>query len=68
MITVRWKTVKVKPKDAYSVRRVYGRLARMRGRGPLRHHLTVLVLSRGNILLLSAHHLVNASIIREVVQ
>jgi hypothetical protein len=39
---VRWETVKVSLKDAYRIRRIYRRLAKMRGRGNL-HRLTVFI-------------------------
>src|SRR5919112_5721782 len=42
MLPVQWETVKVSRKDAYRIRRVYRRLAKMRGRGHL-HRLTVFV-------------------------
>jgi hypothetical protein len=42
LLPVRWETVKVSLKDAYRIRRVYRRLAKMRGRGHLRR-LTVFV-------------------------
>jgi hypothetical protein len=42
MLSVRWETVKVGFKDAYKIRRIYRRLAKMRGRGHLRR-LTVFV-------------------------
>ncbi len=42
MLPVQWETVKVTVKDTYRIRRVYRRLARMRGRGHLRR-LTVFV-------------------------
>ncbi len=42
MLPVRWETVKVSLKDAYRIRRIYGRLAGMRGRGSL-HRLTVFI-------------------------
>ena len=42
MLPVRWETVKVSLKHVYEIRRVYRRLAKMRGRGHLRN-LTVLV-------------------------
>ena len=42
MLPVRWETVKVSLKDAYRIRRIYMRLAKMRGRGHLRR-LTVFV-------------------------
>jgi hypothetical protein len=36
LLPVRWETVKVTLKDAYKIRRIYRRLAKMRGRGYLR--------------------------------
>ena len=42
MLPVRWETVKVSLKDAYRIRRIYRRLAKIRGRGHL-HRLTVFV-------------------------
>ena len=42
LLPVRWETVKVNLKDAYRIRRIYRRLAKMRGRGCL-HRLTVFV-------------------------
>ena len=42
MLPVRWETVKVTPKDAYRIRRIYRRPAKIRGRGHLRR-LTVFV-------------------------
>lgn len=42
MLPVRWETVKVSLKDAYKIRRIYRKLAKMRGRGHLRN-LTVFV-------------------------
>ena len=42
MLPVRWETVKVTLKDAYRIRRIYRRLAKMRGGGHL-HLLTVFV-------------------------
>lgn len=42
LLPVRWETVKVTLKDAYKIRRIYRRLAKMRGRGHLRR-LTVFV-------------------------
>jgi hypothetical protein len=42
MLPVKWETVKVSPKDAYRIRRIYRRLAKMRGKGHLRS-LTVFV-------------------------
>jgi hypothetical protein len=42
LLPVRWETVKVSLNDAYKIRRIYRRLAKMRGRGSL-HRLTVFV-------------------------
>jgi hypothetical protein len=42
MLPVQWETVRVSLKDAYKIRRIYRRLAKMRGRGHL-HRLTVFV-------------------------
>ena len=42
MLPVRWETVKVSLSDAYRIRRIYRRLAKMRGRGTLRS-LTVFI-------------------------
>ncbi len=42
LLPVQWETVKVSLKDAYRIRRIYRRLAKMRGRGHLRR-LTVFV-------------------------
>jgi hypothetical protein len=42
MLPVRWETVKVTLNDAYRIRRIYRRMARIRGRGSLRR-LTVFV-------------------------
>ena len=39
---MQWETVKVSLKDAYRLRRIYRRLARMRGRGHL-NRLTVFI-------------------------
>ena len=39
---VQWETVKVSLNDAYKIRRIYRRLAKMRGRGNLRR-LTVFI-------------------------
>jgi hypothetical protein len=39
---LQWEAMKVSCKDAYRIRRVYRRLAKMRGRGHL-HRLTVFV-------------------------
>lgn len=51
MLPVRWETVKVTLKDAYKIRRIYRRLAKMGGRGRL-HCLTVLVRHENVIRLL----------------
>jgi hypothetical protein len=40
MLPVRWETLKVSLKEAYKIRRIYRKLAKMRGRG----HLTRLTL------------------------
>jgi hypothetical protein len=42
LLPVQWETVKVSLKDAYRIRRIYRRLAKMRGRGQLRR-LTVFI-------------------------
>ena len=42
LLPVQWETVKVTLEDAFKIRRVYRRLAKMRGRGHL-HWLTVFV-------------------------
>jgi hypothetical protein len=42
MLPVRWEITKVSLKDAYKIRRIYRKLANMRGRGSLRR-LTVFV-------------------------
>ena len=42
LLPVKWETVKVSLKEAYKIRRIYTRLAKMRGRGNL-HRLTVFV-------------------------
>ncbi len=42
LLPVQWETVQVSLKDAYRIRRIYRRLAKMRGRGNL-HSLTVFV-------------------------
>jgi hypothetical protein len=41
-LPVRWETVRISLKDAYKIRRIYRRLAKIRGRGRLRR-LTVFV-------------------------
>jgi hypothetical protein len=51
MLPVRWETVKVTLKDAYRIRRIYRRLAKMRGRGHLRR-LTVFVRHENAVRLL----------------
>jgi hypothetical protein len=40
LLPVKWEIVKVSLKDAFTIRRIYRRLAKMRGRGRL-HRLTV---------------------------
>jgi hypothetical protein len=42
LLPVQWETVRVNLKDAYKIRRIYRRLAKMRGKGQL-HQLTVFV-------------------------
>lgn len=42
LLPVQWETVKVSLKDAYRIRRIYSRLAKIRGTGNL-HRLTVFV-------------------------
>ena len=42
MLPVRWESVKVSLKEAYMIRRIYRRLAKVRGRGRL-HQLTVFI-------------------------
>jgi hypothetical protein len=42
LLPVRWETVEVSLKDAYRIRRIYRKLARRKGRGPL-HRMTVFV-------------------------
>lgn len=51
ILPVRWQTTKVSLKDAYKIRRVYRRLAKMKGRGHLRR-LTVFVRHENVIRLL----------------
>ena len=51
LLPVQWETVKVSLKDAYKIRRIYRRLARMRGRGSLRS-LTVFVRHKNVVRLL----------------
>jgi hypothetical protein len=51
MLPVRWETVKVSLKDAYRIRRIYRRLAKMRGRGHLRR-LTVFIQHENMVRLL----------------
>jgi hypothetical protein len=41
-LPIMWETVRISLKDAYKIRRIYRRLAGMRGRGHL-HRLTVFV-------------------------
>jgi hypothetical protein len=50
-LPVRWETVKVTLRDAYKIRRIYRRLAKMRGRGHL-HCLTVFIRHENVIRLL----------------
>jgi hypothetical protein len=42
LLPIQWETVRVSLKDAYRIRRIYRRLAKMRGRGRL-HRLTVFI-------------------------
>ena len=42
LLPVQWETVRVSREDAYKIRRIYRRLAKMRGRGHLRR-LTVFI-------------------------
>jgi hypothetical protein len=42
LLPVQWQTVKISLSDAYRIRRIYRRLAKMRGRGSLRR-LTVFI-------------------------
>ena len=42
LLPVRWETAKISLKDAYKIRRIYRRLAKIRGRGHL-HRLTVFI-------------------------
>jgi hypothetical protein len=42
LLPVRWETVEVSLKDAYKIRRIYRKLARRKGGGPLRR-ITVFV-------------------------
>jgi hypothetical protein len=42
VLPVRWEAVKVSLKEAYKTRRIYRRLAKMRGKGCL-HRLTVFI-------------------------
>jgi hypothetical protein len=42
LLPLQWEAMKVSCKDAYRIRRVYPRLAKMRGRGH-RHRLTVFI-------------------------
>jgi hypothetical protein len=51
LLPVQWETVKVSLKDAYRIRRIYRRLAKMRGRGRL-HRLTVFIRHENVIRLL----------------
>jgi hypothetical protein len=49
LLPVRWETVRVSLRDAYKIRRIYRRLAKMRGRGYL-HRLTVFVVRHENVV------------------
>jgi hypothetical protein len=53
LLPVRWETVKVSVKDAYRIRRIYRRLAKIRGRGHL-HRLTVFVRHENVVRLLES--------------
>jgi hypothetical protein len=53
LLPVRWETVKVSFKDAYRIRRIYRRLAKMRGRGHLRS-LTVFIRRENVVRLLES--------------
>jgi hypothetical protein len=52
MLPVQWETVKVSLKEAYKIRRWFGRLAKMRGRGHLRN-LTVFIRHENVVRLLA---------------
>ena len=52
LLPVRWETVRVSLKDAYRIRRIYRRLAKMRGRGRL-CQLTVIVRHENVVRLLA---------------
>ena len=51
MLPVRWETVRISFQDAFRIRRVYRRLAKMRGRGHLRC-LTVFIRHKNVLRLL----------------
>ncbi len=53
LLPVRWETVKITLEDAFKIRRIYRKLARMRGRGRL-HRLTVFVRHENVLKLLEA--------------
>jgi hypothetical protein len=53
LLPVRWETVRVSLSDAYRIRRIYRRLARMRGRGHL-HRLTVFIRHENVVRLLES--------------
>lgn len=42
LLPVKWETIRISREDAYKIRRIYRRLAKMRGRGSLRR-LTVII-------------------------
>jgi hypothetical protein len=52
LLPIMWETVKVSREDAYKIRRVYRRLAKMRGRGRL-HRLTVFIRHENVVRLLA---------------
>jgi hypothetical protein len=51
VLPVRWETVQVGLKDAFSIRRIYRKLARRKGSGPL-HSMTVFVMHENVVRLL----------------
>jgi hypothetical protein len=42
LLPIKWETIRISLKDAFIIRRIFRRLARMRGRGRL-HRLTVFI-------------------------
>jgi hypothetical protein len=52
LLPVQWETVRISLKDAYKIRRIYRRLAKMRGIGSLRR-LTVFVRHENVVRLLA---------------